>query len=86
MIIREISGSVLKNRFKMLLTKLEQVWDLYNAYKPLALQHNEIYRKLVKEKNDLVEDEDIREANKLIHDHNIYPQELKLLSSYLKIW
>ena len=62
----------------MLLTKLGNVCDLYNAYKPLALQHNEVYIKLVKENNELVKDEDLQWENKLIHNHSIYTQKFKI--------
>lgn len=71
-----MSGSILKNHFKKLLTKLGQVWNSYSGYKPLGIPHNEIYRNIVKE-NELVEYEDIQEENELIQVHNVYTHEFK---------
>lgn len=56
---KEKSSSILKNCVRMLFIKLGQVWDLYNGYTPFAIQHNEIYRNILKEMNKLAEDEDI---------------------------
>ena len=58
--------------------------DAYNVYKPLALRHNEIYKKLVKERDILEEDEDIKEAKKLVKDHTVYSQEFKVSFKLMK--
>ena len=47
-------------------------------YKPLAQRHNKIYKKLVKEKDTLKEDEDIKKAKKLIRHHTVYSQEFQV--------
>ena len=75
MIRREVSGSILRNHFKILLNKLGPMWELYNGYKPLALKHKKIYKKLTKERDEWVEDVDIQEANRLIHDYKVFTKE-----------
>jgi hypothetical protein len=56
MVRREVSGSILRNRFRAVcMNKLGKLWEIYNQYQLLAHHHNEILNKLKRERNKLVD-------------------------------
>ena len=84
MIRKKVSSSILRNCFKALLNKLGQIWDFYVGYKCMDLQENEVTRKLIEEKEELVDDKDIQEVDQFLSVHNKYTNEIKEMFELFK--
>ena len=57
---------------------------MYTKYKSMAQKHNELVKKLIEEKEELEDVEDVWEENRLLQAHNRYTKEIKVTLKFFE--